>query len=209
MAEPLLTPLWVAVIDDEPFAREWLYQQLCGCGYQVRSFASAEQFLGEVDGDCGVAVVDLQMPGTCGLGLQQQVSARQLLIPLVFVSGSNNLGGAVAAMRAGAIDFLEKPLEQQQLRTVIEAALARGRQWREQRAAQQQLESLLQRLTAREREILNLLLDGLTSRELADRLFISTKTAEEHRASLLRKMEVRNTTQLARLMGRMRPSADS
>lgn len=204
MTEPAVLPLWVAVVDDDLFACEWLAQQISQLGYQTRSFTCGALFLQQLDPYCGVALVDLQMPEPCGLSLQQQINQRQLPLPLVFVSGSNNLPDVVCAMREGAVDFLAKPVEMAPLAQALRRAWKLAQQWRHEQAHEQQLRSRMERLTPRERDILQLLLDGLTNRELAERLHISSKTAEEHRANLLRKMEVRNSTQLAALLAASR-----
>jgi two-component system response regulator FixJ len=189
----------VYVVDDDAAIRDSLSVLLETCGLRWRTFASAEDFLGALKDTTPVcAVVDVCLPGMNGLELQQQLASRRIEAALVVMTGQASVPMAVEAMRAGALHFIEKPLDPETLLEVIDEALARRDAIAEQTSKRDQTQARLARLTPREREVLALLVDGHMNKVIAGRLGISTRTAEHHRAHIMAKMEAPTLSHLIR-----------
>jgi two-component system, LuxR family, response regulator FixJ len=192
--------LAVYVVDDDASIRDSLALMLGLAGYATRLFGDAESFLVAFQpGWTGCVVADLRLPGLSGLELQARVRARGSMIPFVIITAHGDVPAARTAFRAQAVDFIEKPFDDAQLRSAIETAFAleterlNGAELRRADAAR------LERLTAREREVLEHAVNGLHAKEIAAALGISPRTVEVHRMRIMEKLEVRNIAELVRL----------
>lgn len=191
----------IYVVDDDATIRESLSYLLESDGFRVRAYDCAESML--ADGDMshdGCVLIDLRMPGMSGLQLQRALTSRNSALPVIFITGHGDTTSAVRAMKDGAFDFLEKPFSPEQLLSSVRSALARGETEARRRANSARARKLLDRLTAREREVLMPVVEGRVSRDIADRLGISARTVEAHRNRIMQKLEVRNVAELVRLV---------
>ena len=192
MRRELLT---VYIIDDDAAVRDSLVLMLGLAGLRTAAFADAESFLAAWHADwAGCVVTDLRLPGASGIELQATLRGRGSPLPVVVITADGDVPSARAAFRADALDFLEKPFDDAQLRTAIEAAFAREEQRLDKRKDAQKLE----RLTPREREVLERAAQGLHAKEIAAALGISPRTVEVHKARIMEKLEVRNVAELVR-----------
>lgn len=191
--------LCVFVVDDDSAARHSLALALSERGYSVELFASASELLAELEPNAsGCLVLDVKMPGLSGLELQQTLRERAIGLPIVFVTGHGDIAMSVRAMRAGALDFIEKPFAIEQLVEQIESAFTRERD----RVA---LVARFDRLTGRERDVMRALVAGpedASAKELARALGISHRTVEHHRASVMAKTGARSRAELIELVRR-------
>lgn len=193
-----MTPL-VHVVDDDDSVRDALGFLLRSAPYAVETYPSAAAFLA-VPPRCVEAclLTDIRMPGMDGLDLQKTVTARFPTLPVIIMTGHGDVPLAVRAMRAGALDFLEKPFEDDRLFDAIARALAEGRRRADGDAARRAAEKALAQLTPREAEVFALLADGEATKAIAIRLGISPRTAEVHRLRVMEKMQARSVADLAR-----------
>ena len=189
----------VIAVDDDSFTRDLLHRVLSGAGMQVESYGSAAELL-EADslGSATVLLLDVKMPGLSGLELQDLLRRRGSHVPIVFISGTADLGVAVTAMRNGAADFIEKPFEGAALIGRVRRAVA-GHTAQAPLAAGSLVLSRLETLTPREREVFDLLVTGISSKLIARELGGSFRTIEIHRAQVMRKMSARHLTDLVRM----------
>jgi len=196
-ATPLRT---VYVVDDDEAVRDSLQWLLEGNSYRVRSFASAEDFLSEFEPDgVGCLVLDVRMPGMSGLELQAELVTRKVDLPIVFVTGHGDVPMAVAAMKSGASDFIEKPFDQAALKSVVERTLARAGDAAVEQDVRRQNMARMARLTLRERQVLERIVAGRLNKQIADDLGISIKTVEAHRANIMEKLEAGTVADLMRV----------
>ncbi|MGQ0721875.1 MAG: response regulator transcription factor [Candidatus Eiseniibacteriota bacterium] len=189
----------VVVVDDEESVRQSLTALLESVGLTVRSFARPIDLLQSPLDRPGCVVLDLRMPGMGGLDVFERLRARFPDVPIVFITGHGEVSTAVRAMKAGALDFLEKPFSHQELLDRVQEALAREARREAQRADQEDIGSRLALLTAREVKVLELIIDGMSSKMIASELGISVKTVEAHRTSTMSKMRAKNAAELVRL----------
>ena len=190
----------VYVVDDDEAVRDSLQWLLEGADYRVRSYPSAEAFLeGFVDEGVACLVLDVRMPGMSGLALQSELAARRIDLPIVFVTGHGDVPMAVAAMKAGASDFIEKPFDQAALKAVVERTLARAGDAAAAHEARRQNAARLARLTGREKQVLERIVAGRLNKQIADDLGISIKTVEAHRANIMEKLEAGTVADLMRV----------
>jgi len=189
----------VFIVDDDEPMRDSLALLLGLLGYRAASFASAEAFLAAYqDNWTGCVVADLKLPGKSGIELQAELRAGGSQLPFVIITAHGGVTSARAAFHADAVDFLEKPFDEADLRTAIEKGLAKEL-GRVQRAAADREEALkLEKLTHREREVLDLAGKGLHAKEIARALGISPRTVEVHKASVMNKLGARNVAELVR-----------
>jgi FixJ family two-component response regulator len=189
----------VYIVDDDEGMREslrWLVQSL---GVPVKTFGSAEVFLGGYDVQIpGCLVVDVRMPGMSGLDLQRELRRRGDQIPVIVLTGHGNVPTAVEALKHGATEFLEKPVDGQDLLEAIQRSLALDAQRRAERHEHGVVGKRMKRLSRREHEVLGLVVDGLSSKQIAARLSVSGRTVEAHRAKIMKKLEVESVAQLVR-----------
>ncbi|MYZ44923.1 response regulator transcription factor [Schauerella aestuarii] len=190
----------VFIVDDDEAVRDSLRWLLEANGYRVRVFASAESFLDDYDpATVGVLICDVRMPGMSGLELQEQLIARQAPLPIVFITGHGDVPMAVTTMKKGAIDFLEKPFNEQDLREIVARMLEQATQRVSKFQAQRDHEAMLARLTAREQQVLERIVAGRLNKQIADDLGISIKTVEAHRANIMEKLEVTTVADLMKV----------
>lgn len=190
----------VYVIDDDPAMRESLAILLELAGVDTRVFGTAESLLAALkDNEPICALVDVFLPGMNGLSFQQRLADRGIEAALIFMTGQADVPMAVDAMRGGALHFIEKPFDPEELLEAINDAFIRQNELKEQHAKRHEAERVLNTLTPREREVLALLVEGHQNKVVAARLGISTRTVEHHRASVMAKMEARTLPQLVRI----------
>ena len=194
----------VFVIDGENAARASLSLLLESAGFRTEQHESAEVFLRSFDSTCdpndpGCALVDVLLPGISGLELQARLNAQQVNLPIVFLTRAGDICQCVQAMKAGAVDFLEKPYQQLRLLTSISEALARHEHSLHDSLRRETLKQRLAQLTRREREIMAQLVSGeatISSEQIAERLHISRRTVEHHRAAIKEKMRAHSLLEL-------------
>ena len=188
----------IFVVDDDAAIRDSLRMMLETAGYAVRDFASAQSFLSDPDLRGGCLIVDIRMPGMGGLELQEELVRLKANIPVIVMTGHADVPLAVRAMRAGAIDFVEKPFDQERMLQSVSDALAAGERAQNRAAEAKQARDLLNLLTPREREILDQLVKGHANKVVAHQLGISPRTVEIHRASIMEKLHARNLSNVVR-----------
>lgn len=189
----------VFVVDDDDAIRSGLSMLLESYGYHPQTFRSGEDFLtrcSESLPDRCMAILDLSMPGMNGLEIQAEMRKRGIEVPVVFLSGEGDIPAAVSAVQHGAVDFIEKPVNSDLLIDRIEKAFELQEEKRASNETDEVVQSRLASLTPREREILELIAGGQISKSIAIDLGISERTVELHRSRILKKMRVRNSTEL-------------
>jgi two-component system, LuxR family, response regulator FixJ len=197
------TPI-VYIVDDDPQVCESLSILVRGAGFIAETFLSAEAFLDQYQNPPDAPkcmVLDVRMPGLSGLGLQQALSAQGGEMPIIMISGCADIPMAVQAMSAGALDFLEKPFNRRTLLARIQEAIDRDTQRQRQTARSADLVARLKSLSSRQREVLDRLVAGKHSKQIAGELGIGEKTVAKHRSGVLEKMQVDNVVELVRLIG--------
>jgi two-component system response regulator FixJ len=197
----------VFVVDDDDAMRASLGWLIGSVDLSVEAFGSAADFLEAYDGRPGCLVLDVRMPGMSGLDLQNELKARAITIPVIFITGHGDVPMAMRAVKAGAMDFFEKPFSHQELLDRIQEALGKDADQRRQQAAHARIESHWERLTPREREVAELLVDGRSNRAVAERLGISVRTVEVHRAHVMEKMRAGGLADLVQMVLRLRKNA--
>jgi two-component system response regulator FixJ len=194
----------VHVVDDEEAVRRSLVMLLEAAGYAAQGYSGAVPLLAAcgADGQAlppGCLVLDVRMPGMDGLTLMEELSKRGVVVPVVVVTGHADVPLAVRAMRAGAIDFLEKPYTEERLLEAVEKALTADTQASQRRVETSKAVSQVATLSPREREVLQALVDGKANKVIAHDLGISPRTVEVHRANLMDKLGARSLPELVRI----------
>jgi len=191
----------VHIVDDDEAVRRSLAMLLGSFGHATRTYASAEDLLAGVDLlEPGCAVVDIRMAGMDGLTLQQTLARRAPGIPVVIVTGHAEVALAVRAMKAGAIDFIEKPYTETDMLAAVNTALSRMQDDQEHRAAAEAAVARIGTLTPRERDVLRPLVEGWPNKVIAHTLGISPRTVEIHRSNVLEKLGCRSLAEVVRLV---------
>jgi FixJ family two-component response regulator len=198
----------VFVIDDDPLVRKTVEHLLAESGCEVRSFASAEEYLNMRPRPVlGCLVLDLDLPGLDGLELQRRVCEQKNSLPIVFITGVGDIPATVRAMKSGAVDFLTKPLSEGALIRAVRLALRRSHEEHAEELERAKLRELFAKLTARETDVLRLVVRGLLNKQVAAQLGIAEKTVKIHRGRLMKKVGARSLVELARLAERAGISA--
>jgi FixJ family two-component response regulator len=190
----------VAVVDDDLSAREGLSSLIRSVGLRVETFASAQEFLarsGAASPSC--LLLDLQLPDLNGLDLQKRIAEGELQIPIVFLTGHGNIPASVQAMKGGAVEFLTKPFDEQELLNAIEEAIDRDRRNRQQQGLLRELRNRYQSLTAREQEVMQRVISGLLNKQIAAELQITEFTVKIHRGHVMQKMCADSLADLVRM----------
>ena len=196
MTDPLIT-----IVDDDEAVRDSLALLLNFRGYRCRSYPSAEACLAAWRPDWrGCLLLDLRMGGMDGLALQQQLEQRGSRLPVVFLTGHGDIAHARAALKAGAVDFLEKPYAEEALLEAIREAVARDTQQYAVQARSDQIAARMARLSERERQVMDLAVAGKPNREIAVLLDISPRTVEVFKARMMEKMQARSLPELVRMV---------
>jgi FixJ family two-component response regulator len=194
---------WVIVVDDDESIRESLLGLLRSAGFEVMAFASADQFL-ELrlpPAPCCL-LLDVRLPGRSGLDLQKELLTAVRQIPIIFLTGHADIPMTVRAMKSGALEFLTKPFGDEELLQVIRQALARDRATLEKRAQDAALQERFGSLTPREREVMELVVQGLLNKQVAGRLGTSEVTVKIQRGNVMRKLGARSLADLVRMVGK-------
>ncbi len=190
----------IFIVDDDDAVRDSLTLLLELRGYATRSFARGEDFLSAIDSRAGGCILlDLRLPGIDGLAVQTQLAAREIHLPIIMLTAHGDAATARAALKSGAFDFLEKPIDDTVLRSIIEAALSRDHDARDRADRRAALQGRLARLTPREREVLDFIVQGRHNREIAAALGISPRTIEVYKARLMDKLQVDRLPDLIRI----------
>lgn len=189
----------VFIVDDNEGSLKsltWLVQSM---GHSVRAFSTAEEFLQDWDPtEPGCVVLDVRMPGISGLTLQEKLNRLDYCPPIIFVTGHGDIPMSVQAIKAGAIDFFQKPVKDQLLLDRISEAIRTDEQARRIANHHAEIRNQIERLTPRESEVMELLIEGCSLKEIAKRFGISVQTASKHRTNVLDKLQVRNDVELVR-----------
>jgi FixJ family two-component response regulator len=204
-------PIIVSVVEDEASCRNSLALLLTAAGFEVREFSSARQFLDSPDCEIVSCVVsDLQMPGMNGLQLQAILREEKPYLSIVFLTGYGEVPETVTAMKAGAVDFLEKPVESAVLMQAIYRATERSQELKANAIERSELRLKYQSLTKRERDVMSLVTAGLLNKQVAAELGLAEKTVKQHRAIVMKKMNAESIADLAVMAERLgvRPTTD-
>jgi RNA polymerase sigma factor (sigma-70 family) len=189
----------IAVIDDEASWRQSIEQTLRIAGFNIDLYSSAEQYLDSYKDEGGCLVLDVELPGMDGLELQEALSHYNVQPSIVFVSSSPSVPLSVRAMRAGAVDFLQKPFKDVELLARVQEAVDRDKHMRQRYVAACHVNDRIDSLTRREREVLDLVLEGMTNKEIANQLGLSHRTVELHRSRVMAKMKAQSIVELVKL----------
>ena len=204
-----MTAPTIFVIDDQPSVREAIGEMLSVFGFAVELFDSAASFLDKVKATRpGCVVADVRMPGMDGIALAGEMARRNIAIPIILISGHADVPMAVAGIKAGADDFIEKPVDDAKLVAAINRAMARVLASQDSSKQSDELVQRFERLTPRQAEIFDLVAGGFTSQAIAAKLDLSTRTVESYRAQIMEKMQAESVAVLVRQairLGRIEP----
>ena len=197
------TPV-IHIVDDDESVRSAMTRLLTAAGYGVRTYASAGDFLLDPPADTpGCLLLDLRMPGPSGLDLQDSLARHGVRLPVIFFSGHGDLATGVRAMKAGAVDFLTKPVESKVLLEAIESALRTDAARRTNHGAGADLQARYAQLTAREREVLRLVVAGQLNKQIAGALGIAERTVKAQRAQVMAKLGATTAAELGRIAAQL------
>jgi FixJ family two-component response regulator len=190
----------VFVLDDDESVSEAIAALLRVAEFQVETFATPEAFLARPPaGEAACLVLDIELPGATGLELQQRFAETHSDVPIVFVTGHADVGRSVQAMKAGAVEFLTKPFSPEALISGVERALERSQETRDQQADRKDLLGRYTKLSPREHQVMQLVVAGLTNKEVADKLGTRVITVKMQRGKMMRKMQARTLPDLVRM----------
>jgi two-component system response regulator FixJ len=190
----------IYIVDDDAVIRHSLYALLTDANFYVKTFASASDFLLDGARKEGCLIVDVRMPGINWLEFQLELAKQKHDLVILVISGHGDIPMVIGALRAGAIDFIEKPFEREQIITAVRRALDIRASIHDQKAEMEDARQKLATLTARERTVAGELAEGLSNKEAASRLRISPRTVELHRANIMKKLKITSISHLVRLM---------
>jgi RNA polymerase sigma factor (sigma-70 family) len=199
----------VFVVDDDPSVRSSLKFLLSSVGLQVEGFESAETFLQRKPPDApSCLVLDVRLRGLSGLDFQRELAARNIRIPIVFVTGHGDIPMSVRAMKAGAIEFLTKPYRDQDLLDAVRVALERDRARREEEKDLTDLRQRFESLTPREQEVISMVVSGKLNKQIAGELGTAENTVKVHRSRAMEKMNAQSFADLVRMIEKLKGSAE-
>ena len=190
----------VFVIDDDASVRDGIADLLRSVGQRVEAFGSTQEFLQSKRPDApGCIVLDVRLPGPSGLEFQRTLRDSNIELPIIFISGHGDIAMSVRAMKSGAIEFLTKPLHEQELLDAIQTGIERDRARRRQAELVAELQKRFESLTAREREVFTLVITGRRNKQIAAQLELSEMTVKVHRSQITRKMRAKSLVDLVRM----------
>ena len=190
----------VFIVDDDEAMRNSLRWLIESVGHTVETYASARAFLdNHYPGRSGCLLLDVRMPGMSGLELQSQLESHDIRLPVIILTGHGDVGMAVKAMKAGALDFIEKPFDDELLLAAIGKALNEDAEKREERASKAEILARMGQLTKRESQVMEMVTNGKSNKEIAADLNVSAKTVEAHRAHVMEKMQAGSLAELVRM----------
>ena len=190
----------VYVVDDDPIVRRSVARVLRFAGFEALTFGSADELLAAVDPEAeGCALLDVAMPGIDGLALQEALVGRGIALPILFLTGHGDVPASVRAMKAGAVDFLTKPVEDEILLAAVRQAVERGRVERDARRDAASARARFDALTAREREVLECVIGGMLNKQVARELGITEATVKVHRGRVMEKTGISSLAELVRV----------
>ncbi len=190
----------VSVVEDDLDVRESLHDLLSSVKIPVKTYASASEFLDDYDPSTpGCVLLDVRMPGMSGLELQDKLRQQGMDIPIIIITGHGDVPMALRAIKNGAVDFIEKPFRPQVLLDRINEAIHKDAGTRKASARRSEIKARFARLTRRERQVVDLLVSGCSTKEIAGQLGVTGQAIDGHRARAIKKLEVNNLTELIRL----------
>jgi FixJ family two-component response regulator len=200
----------VFVVDDDPSIRGSLDSLLRSVGLDVQLFSSAQEFMPAKRPDLpGCLVLDVRLPGMSGLTFQEELGKTGIALPVIFITGYGDVPMTVRAMKAGAVEFLTKPIDDQVLLDAVHAAIERDRARRQQAEGLAALKGRYEQLTAREKEVMKLIVAGRVNKQIAAVLGLSVVTVKVHRGQVMRKMLAKSVAELVRMADRLGSSSDA
>ncbi len=195
----------IFIVDDDPSVRESTELMLKSVGFDVTTFVSAQDFLkANLSESLGCLILDVRMPGMSGLDLQEKLLSAKTPLPVIFITGHGTVPMSVRAMKAGAVDFLQKPFEEQDLLDAIHRAITQQRERKSKKDEADKLQDRLKVLTPREYEVFSLLVTGMANKEIAHKLGTSERTVKAHRAQIMEKMNAGSFADLVRIAEKLK-----
>ncbi len=194
-----LTPI-IYVVDDDASVRKSLKRLITSMDFHVETFTSAQEFLrfDRSDRPCCL-ILDIRMPGISGLALQEELTVANYTIPIIFITGHGDISMSVRAMKKGAVDFLTKPFDDQDLLDAIYKAIEQDKSTRQEQSEISEIQKRVDSLTSREREVFALVVTGMLNKQIAYTFKISEKTVKVHRARAMQKMHAKSLAHLVRM----------
>ncbi|QQD17400.1 response regulator transcription factor [Spongiibacter nanhainus] len=197
----MTTEATVYLVEDDDAVRDSLQMVLESVGHKVAAYSRGDAFLEDFSTEmAGCMVLDIRMPGMNGMELQRQLNSRNSILPIIFVTGHGDVPMAVEAMQKGAVDFVQKPYREEELLGKIQQAIAADAESRAELAEKHKIVERLQELTPREKQVMDLMIEGKANKVIAFDLDISQRTVEIHRARVMEKMGVRSLAHLVRMV---------
>jgi RNA polymerase sigma factor (sigma-70 family) len=201
------TPI-VFVVDDDPSVRRAIKRLLESVGLEVQSFGSAPEFLHSIPDAPSCLVLDIRLPGISGLDFQRMMAEANIHIPIIFITGHGDVPMTVRAMKAGAVEFLTKPFRDQDLLDAVQFALERDRARHQREAEIATLRERFESLSAREREVVAMVVSGMLNKQIAAEIGTTENTVKVHRSRAIEKMQAKSLADLVRMVDRLKIPAE-